>query len=222
MNQEKILERLDQLITQGEEVVNSCKEDHFGGEWVDSDLMYGFRAPSLSLIERIYKKDSPFFQEFDKSTNNSHPENAKSGIEILKAIKGEIEGGWIFTLRGIVSSDIFADFLEASEHLLQEGYKDAAAVMIGGVLEQNLRELCLKNGIGTTESRKGVPVAKKADRLNQDLAKADIYGKLDQKNVTAWLGLRNNAAHANYGEYTKEQVDLMLENVSNFLARVNT
>ena len=36
-------------------------------------------------------------------------------------------------------------------------------------------------------------------------AKKDI-----RENVTAWLGLRNKAAHGQYGEYQKEQVALMI------------
>ena len=37
--------------------------------------------------------------------------------------------------------------------------------------------------------------------------------------VTAWLDLRNKAAHGHYLEYTKEQVELMLQSVRDFTAR---
>ena len=51
---------------------------------------------------------------------------------------------------------------------------------------------------------------KKTDSMNNDLASADVYSKLDQKNVTAWLDLRNKAAHAQYGEYNHDQVQNLL------------
>jgi hypothetical protein len=57
--------------------------------------------------------------------------------------------------------------------------------------------------------------------LNADLAKAGKYDKGDQKQVTAWLDLRNKAAHGKYTEYTKERVDLMLDGVRNFVSRVH-
>ncbi len=41
--------------------------------------------------------------------------------------------------------------------------------------------------------------------MNNELAAFGAYNKLDQKNVTAWLDLRNKAAHAQYHEYTAEQ-----------------
>ena len=64
-------------------------------------------------------------------------------------------------------------------------------------------------------------VPKKADKLNADLAKAEIYNKLDQKNITAWLDLRNKAAHGKYNDYDKEQVRLLLDGITGFMSRVS-
>jgi hypothetical protein len=58
--------------------------------------------------------------------------------------------------------------------------------------------------------------------MNADLTKQGVYGKLDQKNITAWLDLRNKAAHGLYDEYSKEQVVLLLASVRDFIARVTT
>ncbi len=121
--------------------------------------------------------------------------------------------------RGLISSEVFADFLEMSEHLLDEHYKDAAAVMIGSVLEEHLRQLATKIGIPLAQANNGRRVPRKADALNADLAKANAYGLLDQKMTSGWLDLRNKAAHGKYAEYTADQVRLMLGGVQNFLAR---
>jgi hypothetical protein len=82
-----------------------------------------------------------------------------------------------------------------ADHLLQEGYKDPAAVMIGSALEEQLRQLCGKNNIPVELDKGGGISTKKADLLNADLANAVIYNKLDQKSITSWLNLRNKAAH---------------------------
>ena len=60
---------------------------------------------------------------------------------------------------------------------------------------------------------------KKADQLNADLANASVYSKLDLKSVTSWLDLRNKAAHGKYSQYTKEQVQLMIQSVQDFMSR---
>lgn len=112
--------------------------------------------------------------------------------------------------------EMFADFLEMSEHLLDQGYKDPAAVLIGSVLEEHLRKMSTKHGVAIVKPD-GFP--KKAAAINSDLAAATAYSKLDQKSVTAWLDLRNKAAHGNYSEYTKDQVALPLQGVQNFISR---
>ena len=50
--------------------------------------------------------------------------------------------------------------------------------------------------------------------------KAEVYLKLDQRAVTTWLDLRNKAAHGKYAEYSLEQVRLMQQGITEFMARV--
>jgi hypothetical protein len=47
----------------------------------------------------------------------------------------------------------------------------------------------------------------------------DIYNLLVQKSVTAWLDLRNKAAHGHYTTYDTAQVNLMLAGVRDFAGR---
>ena len=103
-----------------------------------------------------------------------------------------------------------------AEHLNELGYKDPAAVMTGSVLESHLRQLCKNNLIDTEETRGDKQVPKKADRLNNDLAKKEIYTKLDQKQITTWLDLRNNAAHGKYEQYTAVQVNQFINGLISF------
>ena len=108
-----------------------------------------------------------------------------------------------------------------ASYLLSEGYKDPAAVMIGSVLEEHLRQLCTRNSITTFNLKDGRQIPKKADTMNNELAAAGVYGKLEQKNVVAWLDLRNKAAHGLYGDFRKEQVHIMEMGVTDFISRVS-
>jgi hypothetical protein len=188
---------------------------------VDLEIFHEFRTSALSYIFKLYGENHPYFKDFNEKVVRADPYDAEQGRGILKSIKSEIEGGWLITLKGIVSSEIFSDFLEMANHLLKEGYKDPSAVMIGSVLEEHLRQLCIKNGIPTENYKTGNPIAKKADLLNSDLGNALVYNKLDQKNVTAWLDLRNKAAHGKYLEYNQLQVEFMLQAVTEFMTRNN-
>jgi hypothetical protein len=108
-----------------------------------------------------------------------------------------------------------------AEYLLSEdhGYKDPAAVLGGGVLEEHLRLLCVKNGIAAERQSPSGPHPKKADQLNNDLASASVYDKNQQKIITGWLGIRNSAAHGKYGEYTDSQVAQFLAGLREFIGR---
>ncbi len=208
-----ILEQIDRALSKWQTVT--------GGRSTIRDVDYQVAVEVHTLIAATLKRISP--------TGSSYLENASKSLDdpgdiyqaaalasILKVVRSDYEAGYLSTVQELVHASVFADFLEMADHLLGEGYKDAAAVLSGGVLEEHLRKLCNKNGIDVDDAS-GRP--KKADTLNAVLTKAGAYEKLDQKSVTAWLDLRNKAAHAKYDEYDKAQVALMTQGVRDFLTR---
>ena len=48
---------------------------------------------------------------------------------------------------------------------------------------------------------------------------ASIYNGLEAKQVTAWLAIRNAAAHGDYGDYDQAAVEGMVEGVGNFTSK---
>jgi hypothetical protein len=218
---QKFADRVNQLITLADKTLSTTKNPQgMGYSSVNGELFNELRTSSLSFIKNLYGSEHPYFLDFNERVQQSRPSQTEYARGILKAIKNEIDGGWLLvTMKGLISAEIFSDFLEMARHLLKEGYKDPASVMIGSVLEEHLRQLCIKNGIPNDDPNNGRP--KKADLLNSELGNATIYNKLDQKNVTAWLDLRNKAAHGKYGEYNQQQVEFMLQAVTEFMTRNN-
>ena len=215
INQKAILYQIDTALERWANAKSRSKYDDC------SDL--GIEVPELvtiltAAIERLAPRGSRY-AENARAALKKHGENEAYNLRvlpgILKALRSDYEAGYLRSVHEIIHGDIFSDFLEMADYLLTEEYKDPAAVLAGGVLEEQLRKLCQANGIPITKGA----AHKKADGLNADLAGANIYLKLDQKNVTAWLGLRNNAAHGNYNEYLKEQVTLMVQSVRDFISR---
>ena len=136
-------------------------------------------------------------------------------VGMASALLSDIRNGYLASFEELLHGDVFGDYLDMASHLLKSGYKDAAAVLAGGTLEVHIRKMCNKLSISTSHGGK----PKKTESLNSDLSKQGAYTKLDQKNVTAWLGLRNHAAHGHYSEYTKDQVELFLQGVQDFITR---
>lgn len=213
------LERVVLLIELAREVMKTrySSDGYIAADSVQTEIFSELRSSSLSFIRGLYNENHPFYTDFDRKVHIGHAYEIEVALGILNSVKTEIQNGWIVSLKGLVSAEIFTDFIEMSEYLLEEGYKDPAAVIIGGVLEEHLRQLCIINGIEILNSNGKY---KKAELLNSELSAKLIYNKLDQKTVTSWLDLRNKAAHGRYNEYNKEQVEGMMKAVIEFMSRI--
>lgn len=214
-HQKAILTQIDAVLEKWNDARSRSKYDDC------SDLVR--EVPELvttlaATIERLAPRGSRYVENA-RAALKKHGENEAHNLivlpGILKALRTDYEAGYLQSVNEIIHGDVFGDFLEMADYLLAEGYKDPAAVLAGGVLEEQLRKLCQANSIPVT---KGL-LPKKADGLNSDLAGANVYSKLDQKSITAWLGLRNNAAHGKYDEYSRKQVALMVQGVRDFVTR---
>jgi hypothetical protein len=200
-----------EIIAQIDRAVNLYNEHRTRSKYDDlsdlgSDIHMEVAVIVSATIERLAPDNSPYRGAV----------SLRGKIGSLKALRRDYDEGYLSSVQGLIRAELFADFLEMAEHLLEQGYKDSAAVLVGGVLEEHLRALCSVRSISTSAS--GRP--KKADTMNNELAAAGVYNKLDQKSVTAWLDLRNKSAHGEYGHYTSDQVATMLSGVREFAARV--
>lgn len=137
---------------------------------------------------------------------------------VLKAIREDIEAGYLRGYKGLIQAELFSDFLDSAEHLLEQGYKDAAAVITGSVLEDHLKKLCTKHSISLeVQKANGDMRPRKAGELNDELAREKVYALPLKQAVVGWLTIRNSAAHGEYDEYNAEQVRMLLLMVREFL-----
>jgi len=54
--------------------------------------------------------------------------------------------------------------------------------------------------------------------MNADLYKLGLYNSGMQKQITAWVDRRNNAAHGKWDAYTEEDVKDMINGINRFIA----
>jgi hypothetical protein len=219
---EEILKReIDNLVETGNRILSSAislRSEMKGQELAE---VTSWVTRLGQLIRELYGAESQQFLNYTSAlkTENFYYIHSEWNAQISQmcgialSMKYAYENGLLVNIRALVQADIFADFLEMGEYLLKEGYKDAAAVIIGAVLEDSLKKLCEKNGISIChDNGKQLTI----DPLNAALSKAEIYSKLNQKQITTWAHIRNKAAHGEYNEYEKNQVEMMLLFVQSF------
>jgi len=215
---EKLMDRLNHLIEVGEEILKT-KHPHLtpvveviDDYYVKDDTFYQWRAGALSFLKTVFGNNSTHFQEFYHRCRSSLYEDALQGQSILKAAKEDIEGGYLKKLEDLVAADIFTDLLEMAEYLLEQGYKDPAASLIGAVLEDGLRKIAKNSGI-TLKSKENI------SSLNHKIAGVQIYKRLAQKQVEVWNEIRDNADHGKFSEYNADSVKDMCSGVRDFLEK---
>ena len=207
---EKILERLNALIEMGNRVLATQHDpgpNVIGDDRVDTQLAYQWATSVQNILARVFGRDSEHYKSFAAQAGTYltfSPVYHAQGI--LRAAKDDYENGHLYDLRRLVEAEVFDDFLEQAEYLLDSGYHQAAAVVAGCVLEDGLRRLCAAKGVAAS------PKAK-LDTMNADLAKAGVFSVLVQKRITALADLRNKAAHGRWTEFTRDDVKEMVPGV---------
>lgn len=215
MDKKFILERIDKLLAEYSEMRKQSKYDDLS-DFQKGGSLDKFITRALATVHAIAEPSSAYVKQ---STNCTSIGMIPKLVGILQALKADIEAGYLWHLNELIHADIFTDFLEMAKYLLEEGYKDPAAVLIGGVLEEHLRKLCLKNGIQVEIQRSGRTEFKQASLMNDELKGSNVYANLEHKHIIAWLDLRNKAAHGRYTEYNKTQAENMLSGVRDFITR---
>jgi hypothetical protein len=212
---ERLIGEIDELVAIGERLSSdaSRSEKTLGPNRVEEPGAIASRGGQL--IERLYGQKSQYHRSFEKVLemdhftvmHNTHYSHVGELVGILKGVQHDMKSGLLLDFRKLLQAEVFDDFLEMAEHLLNEGYKEAAAVILGAVLEDSLRKLSDGNELPTVGVN-GKPLT--MEPLNVALARKGGYGPLLQKQVTTWANLRNDAAQGHFGRYDADQVKQML------------
>jgi len=215
------IEQIEEILKNYEDYQNNKKTfiTSNKGQEVISSLITRIKA----IVKRITGNDSEYYKHIEEIFVLYEKYEDKVKLSPLKGVLDglyqDLKAGYLKSFSELIHADIFSDYIEMAEYLLEEGYKDPAAIITGSTLEEHLRKICIKNGIDIEIMSSGKLRSKKADGMNSDLAKQGVYSKLEQKSVTAWLDLRNKAAHAKYSEYNDSQVNQMIMGVRDFIIR---
>jgi hypothetical protein len=218
IDQKAIVAEIDVLIAEYKAIRQRAKHDDC------SDLPEHETVAMLTSMAAAVRRLAPPGSQYLESVNGLLKRAGYDNCAVLPALLGiisalraDVAAGRTLGVVELIHADLFSDFLDMAAHLLGEGFKDPAAVIAGSVLEGHLRQLAPKHAVPLID---GKGQHKRADLLNSELAAANAYGKGDLKNITAWLHLRNSAAHGKYADYTKDQVALLAQAVRDFITRI--
>ncbi len=208
MKLDDLAKRVDEIIQMANEALKTARYDEMGGSWLDKGLFQGFRAAALSFLERTFDVKHTYYKEFDKFVKFDDPEHVKAGKNILLAVKDEIAGGWLLTVKGLVSSEILADFLTLAKESLDQS-KDVAAVLACAALEDALKRVAMQKGLDVEDKDM-------SEVINALKANGTLKGS--QTSIAkGYVKLRNKAFHAEWDKIEKPEVSSAIGFTEQFL-----
>lgn len=224
---QKLQKRLEQLIQQAEQILELTVEkpsEYLGTIMVfkdnGNDLYIQWILNSKNILRLAGGGDDSIYYESFIKLEKPQPFESKSSIlsrlvSILRACLDDLNNGFLISFKQIIQAEVFDSELEQATYFLNENYKIPAAVIAGVVLETAIKELCINNGIdiylpdGKRE--------KKLEKLNEELTKSGIYPLTQQKKITYFADIRNNAAHGKSDNFTAEDVKDMINGIEKLL-----
>ncbi len=212
----KIYERIIVLQKSSQDILASAtvtqsKLTNTSGTTIDKFLFIKWRVQVKDLISKICGVKSTYYLEFEEANKaKGYDQNFEIFIRINAIFQGfceDYKSGYLDSFKNLVQADIFESELEQANELLKKGYKSAAAVIAGVVLETSIRDLCISNKIDIG----------KLNKMNADLVKGGVYNMLLSKKITALADIRNSAAHGKVDEFSHDDVKNMLRDIEQFL-----
>jgi hypothetical protein len=171
--EERLLKRLDHLILKADEVRQTHRPNpplYIDHPTLNHGAFMGWRAQAHSFLTGLLGAEHVYVENFISKCEWSYVQHLDAGQEILRAVREDVEGGYLTDVRTLISAEVFTDFLEMAEHLHENGYIHPAASLAGAVFEDGMRKVATANGV-TVRSRDDL------SSLNNRLAEASVYNR---------------------------------------------
>lgn len=205
---DELRSQLDQLIVQGQRLVESYRPGEMGS--TSSDVpevdFRAFYTAGLAALERVAGTGSVFYRSVPAATTVKSlsfpgyevesPVSALTGA--LVALRDAVDGGLLVRLETRLRANVHDDFLQQARDLLDAGYHVAAMVLVGGVLENHLLKMVTSRGLSWSGSGS-------LSKYN-DLLRDNPYPLPVWRRIQAIGDVRNHAAHGDTGAVNVDDV----------------
>lgn len=174
-------------------------------------------AEFKNLINIYCGKNNSFYEAVDKLriTATWSDEQLESIINaFLRSVEFDLISNVSFERK--LKTTVVNDFLDQADVVLQklEFHPAVAAFLIGASLEEFLRNWVIEQNLYVEGQRSTI------DTYAIALKKIELIDKQDYKELTAWAGIRNNAAHGNWDLVNdRDKINMMLAGVSIFIRK---
>jgi hypothetical protein len=214
----KIADRLRQLIEDGKKVANLEQPSYDGSsKYFQGDgksQVISWVTKVRNILETAFGQQSPHLRHFDQVIPSGginmidYEYQLHPFIGVLSGALDDLENGYLLGQEFLVAGEVFDSILEQAKYLIQNNYKDPAAVLARVVLEDALRRIARVEGVDENQ---------KASVINDELKKKGRFSQPQWRFIQGWLDIGNFAAHGKFDQYKQDDVVKMIDDVERFL-----
>jgi hypothetical protein len=213
--QDEVLRQLDALVLEGARLIAGYREQESGQRYSKEPRapLYSFITTVAAQVSRIAGRDSEYYRQLiqppaDNADIGWNPQVIESSLGAVQALRVAVASGQLESLASRVRSAVHDDMLQQAVELLGAGYHVASMVLVGGVFENHLRNLCAARGLAPRAQLGGY----------NDALRDVLYPQVTWRRIQAITDLRNNAAHGHVQLVLVPEVDDALRFVQRFIA----
>ena len=170
---------------------------------------------SANLIDNVTSSESFYAREVERIIAGSkrqggiHKGEMQMLIGHLNALLQDIEDGLLSNIEYKISAQRFLDFFDHAKSYLSQNKKMEASVIASSVFEDTIRKIAKKNNIDFP----------KLDRLIDELKKSEIISATEVKKYKYYAGIRNEAMHASWDNFTIDEVKDLINGVESSIEK---
>lgn len=127
----------------------------------------------------------------------------------LNALKIDIENNLLTSLQDQVAGEIYGDFISLSKQLIDEGFKEPAAVLACGALEDSMKKFATKNGMNVFDADLSTVV--------NSLKASGLIKGTQAGVVQSYVKLRNKTFHAQFDKIELPEVSSLIAFIESFV-----
>lgn len=201
-----VVRRLRRLIDDGYKLRNASSDDPDAKAWA---------VQVTKALREMLGSRHGYVEAFAEQVFTDRGAGVRVDVDFARSLLDRVlqdaKAGELVSPIALASARVFQDFIEMAGYLLENGYFQPAASLIGAVLEDGLRQIA---------DRRGVRYDRKAGLtpLNAALASDKAYSSLVEARIRLWTTIRNKADHGEWSEFSITDVQEMSQGVGGFLA----
>lgn len=218
----QVTNRMEELAGEGIDIMKEREDSRLSNlviHWTD------WYSRALKTLELAFGVESELYRSFLDSRvsakslasiskkvdfQNTVGAHLSSQLGLIMSAVSILKDEWYTDVEDQAVSETMGSLEKAAVGLLDDGLKDAAAVLGRVVLEQKLDRLCKRHGIS---------LGKKKPTIHDYTDELYSCGKLrkhEMRAVQRWADIGNSAVHIKHDEYMKKDVGEMLAWIRDF------